>query len=641
MLKLLNKKLQILKNFLERLRLKPIETIKFTFYALLIKQFYKTFTWIVTFMIFGPSFFEENPMESIKVILNWMWTNLTFTSSFILVKAQNIINDLIRYFTNWDIPNVENPKMNKNTLPTDTDKDTSVGAGPVHKPLRREDPETFSKYRKSWDHQSIPPQSSNIDDSWWKNTNWTYIIIGTIVVGVLVGGTYYSWDSISTFVPNVRIFKNFIWRSKDSSEGDGAGEQNNSTMIFKPEEQAFNEDITLSDVRNNDKGKEVDRTVLSRTMSQEELSEVNPVHKFQNNESSTSGISNTETSSESSTDSSSSSGGGITISNWRSRAKRYFSFSDEPWSKGTSSEQQISEDEINSAILPLSDVDFDDDIIDPSKIADKIEAKNPDIDTILPDPQDFREVPSNEVLPKEILGGTYEPISEKGTPLRRYIAHGKVIFRDDNNVVYDYNPYDNKLLPLNPNDIPYSIARLIRASIAEELSKDGPSIAEELSKDEPSNTEVPLVEGGTDWSGIPKIIVSDDDDSKTVTSDDINQTPQKIRRAGPGPTVVNDTSHLSPFANLPKITSARIVPLDEELPGSVKYGGVIPVPNDKGVILERMLVTDDKGRQEVIFKTPNKHLFYSWNRQTGKYSRITEGKTYLNQVYNLITNNTE
>lgn len=330
MIKLLKRKIQLLTNFLERLRLKPIDTIKLTFYAILIKQFYKTFTWIVSFMIFGPSFFEENPVESIKTIFNWMWSNLTFTSSFILVKAQNLINDLIRYFTNWDIPNVENPKMNKNTHPlltTEMEESKPVSS----KSVRREDPETFSKYRKSWENRPTSTPTSNLDDSWWKNTNWTYVIIGTIVVGVLVGGTYYSWDSISTLVPsaansiwqNVRIFKTFIWRSRDSSEGDGTGEHNNSTMTFRPEAGPEHEDITLADDRTNNKGKEVDRAILTRTMSQEELSEVNPTHQFQNNEVSTSG-----TSSETSTDSSSSSDSQITISNWRTKARKYFSFNE-------------------------------------------------------------------------------------------------------------------------------------------------------------------------------------------------------------------------------------------------------------------------------------------------------------------------
>lgn len=599
MIKLLKRKLQLLKNFLERLRSKPIETIKLTLYALMIKQFYKSFAWIITVMIFGPSFFDENPMESIKTIFNWMLDNLTITFSFILVKAQNFFNDLIRYFTNWDIPNVENPKMPKKPAPVERNNDQ---VSPIT--VKREDPETFKSYRKSW--EKTTSAYSNVENS--TNNNWTYFIIGTIIVGVVIGGTYYSWDTVSTIIPsaastiwqNIKIFKSFIWKSGDNSESSTPSEEG-STIIIKPEEPTFHEEITITDNRT------LDKSPLSRTMSQEELSEVNPTHEFQSM--------NIDNSSESSTDSSSSSSSGITIKNFKNRLSKYFT--EEPWttSNNTDTGKNSKVDDDLSDALPFSDLDTD---LDPTDV----ELENPDIDTVLPDPKFCREISNNEVVPKNIIGWSYERLTNKGHPFKRYIYYGKVVFEDEDKNLFVYNPEYNDLNLLHTKDIPHGLDRLIRDSSNDEGS---------------SNTDDEV--GVIDWSGIPKIIVSNDDDSKTVTSEDINQSPQKLRKE----TIINDVSHLSPIPNydIPKIVNARIVPLNEELPKSVKYGGIKPLPNSKGMILERMLVTDDKGLQQVIFKIPNKQAFFSWNSYTGKYLPLKEGKTHLNKVYNLITNNTE
>lgn len=606
MKKILKKNLQLFLNFLSGLRNKPIETIKFTLITILIKQFYKSFAWLITLMIFGPSFFDENPFESIKDILNWMFNNLNFTYSYILVKAQNLINELIRSLTNWDIPNVEYPKIDKKSIPTesekilDSEKKTTLQSQIESEKTtseKREDPETFINYRKSWDRDRFETSNNNLNSRWWENTNWTYVIIGTVLVGVIIGSTYYSWDSISTFVPsaantvwqNVRYVKNFIWRSRDAGEGPDNGDSSNTAQpyIFRPDNG-----ISLSDNRTIDKGKGVDWSILSRTMSQEEISEINPRHEFQNREASTSenkNIQQVETSSESSSDSSSSSNGGITISNFKKRANKYF---------------REENDNFNAqAEISFFEDDFDEALMDGSNIADIIESKNPDIDTMLPNPRDFREVNSDEVLPHNIIGSSCEPISDTGKPLKRYIAHGQVIFRDENNIVYDYNSYLNKLVPLNPRDIPYSIARLIRNSS--------------------SNNEIPLSDSNIDWSNIPKIIVTDvdEDDSKTITNDKNT----------------NDDSHLSSFPFYPQIKSARLLNSDETVDSSVT-GSEKTVPKTKdGKPMERILINSSLG-SELVYKIYNKEKYLKWNKSSDKFEVLTLRNPLIRQIKEIFKN---
>lgn len=399
-------------------------------------------------MIFGPSFFDENPMESIKTIFNWMLDNLTITFSFILVKAQNLFNDLIRYFTNWDIPNVENPKVDKHIVPTE-------------KPVKPSDPETFTNYRKRWE-SSIPPHA-NIDDK--KGINWTYFIIGTIIVGVVIGGTYYSWDTVSTIVPatghaiwnNIKVVKNFIWRSRDD---DGTG----ATQIFRPGKHSPNVsddgEIGLGDTRSS-KGKEVDRSggdaeKTNRSMSQEDLAAINPQNQFERTDDSTKDTSESSDSS-TSTDNSSK---WLSIEGLRKYFKPVTDTNSETTSPSDTNNVQTSTDEVEELFdatdeLGLADLEANISESTPTEINQET--------PWTPNPRDIRRLDNNEIITdKSITGYNVDPDLDN-INYNRYLFYQRIYFEDPNNLGHLYRVDEDNgrvlLTAIPDSEIPEGLRR--------------------------------------------------------------------------------------------------------------------------------------------------------------------------------------